>query len=106
MNGLAYLLLGVLALFVLAGLSLLAGRGQRRQRQEMQERLEALRGALALAAEEGGPGRVIVEPRATPHFLELWLARADVTLPLQRLIAAGLILAGVAAIEIHGPDLR
>ena len=94
MNGFGFLLLGVLALFVLAGISLLAGRTQRRQRQQVLERLDELRIDTAVAPPaESGSRRFVAGASGSPHFLRLWLARADIALPPHLLLG----LAGAAA---------
>lgn len=106
MTGLGFLLLGVLALFVMAGISMFAGRRQRRQQQQMQARLEVLRGVLPQRAEEAGPGRApIPAGQAGPWFLRLWLNRADIVLQPHRLVTAALlvVVATVATAWFLGP---
>jgi len=95
MTGFGFLLLGILALFVMAGLSLLSGRAQRRRQQQVQARLQALRDALP--AGETVAGRVVTAPARMPRLVRLWLARADVALSPRLLTAAGLLLAGIVA---------
>jgi tight adherence protein B len=95
MNGLGFLLLGVVALFVLAGISLLAGRTQRHQRKQVLERLDELRGETP--AELAGPNRFVAGAQGGPDFLQLWLTRADITVPPQILVVmAGAVIAAVA----------
>jgi len=94
MSGFGFLLLGVLLFFALATVSLVTGRAQRRRQQEMAGRLEELRGALlagdsAAVAVSGGP--------AGPRLLQLWQARADISLPPHLLLAGGLALAALGA---------
>ncbi|MGO4128808.1 type II secretion system F family protein [Inquilinus sp. YAF38] len=96
MTGLGFLLLGILALFAMAGLSLLAGRAQRRRQRQVQERLHALRNAIPVG--DTATGRIVATPARMPRLLRLWLARADLApSPPRLLIAAGLLLAGVIA---------
>jgi tight adherence protein B len=97
MNGLGFLLLGVLLLLLLAGLSFLAGRTQRRRQQEMAGRLEELRGVLP--SEEGGSvaARIPTGGVAGPRLFQLWQARADVTVPVQLLFTGGIALVVMGA---------
>lgn len=95
MSGFGFLLLGVMALLVLAGIGLVAGRSQRRQRQQVVERLDQLRGDAAVARPMEA-GRFVAGTSATPHLLRLWLARADITLPLQLQLG----LAGAVAVIV------
>ncbi|MGK9170671.1 type II secretion system F family protein [Inquilinus limosus] len=96
MNGLGFLLLGVLALLVMAGVSLLAGRTQRRRQQQVQERLQALHSVLPDGGTAVAP-RTIADPARMPRVLRLWLDRADVTPSPRLIVIAGLLTAGVAA---------
>lgn len=96
MTGLGFLLLGILALFVMAGLSLLAGRAQRRRQQQVQERLHALRDAVPVG-ETAAAGWAVAAPGRMPRLLRLWLARADLALSPRFLTAAGLLLTGIVA---------
>jgi len=102
MSGFGFLLLGVLALFVMAGMSLLAGRAQRRRQQQVQERLQALRDNLPKAA---GVPRPAVTALPGPHFLRLWLTRADVA-PTSRALgvtALAIVLVALAVYWLAGP---
>jgi tight adherence protein B len=103
MTGLGFLLLGILALFVMAGLSLLAGRAHRLRQQQVQGRLQALRDSVVVG--ETATGRVVAAPARTPRLLRLWLARADLSLSPRFLSAAGLLLAGIVAglVLLFGP---
>jgi tight adherence protein B len=104
-NGLGFLLLGVLLLLMLAGMSFLAGRTQRQRQQEMAGRLEELRGVLP--SEEGGfvAARIPTGSVAGPRLFQLWQARADVALPLHLLAAGGamLLALGAALTWLVGP---
>ncbi|WP_342235662.1 type II secretion system F family protein [Inquilinus sp. OTU3971] len=95
MTGFGFLLLGILALFVMAGLSLLAGRAQRRRQQQVQERLQALRSAVPIG--ETAAAGWTAAPARMPRLLRLWLARADLALSPRLFVAAGLLLAGIVA---------
>ncbi|WP_395677151.1 type II secretion system F family protein [Inquilinus sp.] len=98
MNGLGFLLLGVLLFFALAALSLFTGRVQRRRQQEMAGRLEELRGALPAA--DGDAAAVMPTGAPTgPRLFQLWQARADVSLPLH------LVGIGVVAVAALGAGL-
>lgn len=92
MTGIGFLLLGVLALFAMAGVSLFAGRRQRRLQQQMQTRLEMLRGVLPQRADEAMAGRSVPAGQGGPRFLRLWLNRADITLPPHRLLTVALLI--------------
>lgn len=98
MSGAGFLLLGVLALFVLAGLSLLAGRRQRRHQTEMQARLNDLRGGAVAAADEAGPAVVTADAWSGPAAFQRWQARADVIIQAHHLLAGALLLSGLAAV--------
>ncbi|MGO1074255.1 type II secretion system F family protein [Inquilinus sp. CA228] len=95
MTGFGFLLLGVLALLVMAGVSLLAGRAQRRRQQQMQERLQALRDNMPKAA---GVARPQTTALPGPQFLRLWLTRADIAPTPRSLGAAALAIVLVALI--------
>lgn len=97
MSGLGFLLLGVLALFVMAGLSLLAGRAQRRRQQQVQERLQALRDNMPKAA---GVPRQAITTLPAPHFLRLWLIRADIV-PTPRSLGAAALAIGLTALAVY-----
>jgi tight adherence protein B len=101
-TGLGFLLLGVLALFIMAGVSLLAGQAQRRRQQYVQERLQALRDNM-LKAE--GAARPVVTALPGPQFLRLWLTRADIAPTPRSLGAAALaiVLIAVTANWLAGP---
>jgi tight adherence protein B len=105
MTGFGFFLLGVVCLFIMAGVSLMAGRAQRRRRQQVQDRLEALRSAAVMPMADGAAGRFIALPSGGPHFLQLWLARADITLPGRLLAGAILVLAAVTGVAawLFGP---
>jgi tight adherence protein B len=92
MTGIGFLLLGVLALFAMAGVSLFAGRRQRRQQQQMQTRLEMLRGVLPQRTDEAMAGRSIPAGQGGPRLLRLWLNRADIALPPHRLLSVALLI--------------
>ncbi|OWJ62004.1 type II secretion system F family protein [Inquilinus limosus] len=104
MTGFAFLLLGVLALFVMAGISLVAGRRQRRQQQQVQARLELLRSAVPDGVVETAGGRPagarpVPAGQGGPRFLRLWLNRADIVLRPDRLVlAAILVIAATVAV--------
>ncbi|MGF6232054.1 tight adherence protein B [Inquilinus ginsengisoli] len=102
MTGLGFLLLGVLALFIMAGVSLLAGRAQRRRQQHVQERLQALRDNMPKAA---GVARSAVTALPGPQFLRLWLTRADIA-PTPRSLGAAtlaIVLTAIAVNWLAGP---
>ncbi|WP_034852469.1 type II secretion system F family protein [Inquilinus limosus] len=96
MTGLGFLLFGVFALFIMAGISLLAGRAQRRRQQQVQERLQALRD-LQPAGETAAAGRAAA-PARMPRFLRLWLAQADLALSPRQFVGGGLLLAAAVAV--------
>jgi len=89
MSGFGFLLLGVLALLAMAGVSLQAGRAQRRRQQQMQERLEALRDRMPKAA---GAVRPAAAALPVPYVLRLWLTRADVALTSRSLVIVPLAM--------------
>lgn len=105
MNGFGFLLLGVLALFVMAGISLVAGRRQRKQQQQVQARLELLRGAVPGRVAEAAGARPLPAGQGGPQFLRLWLNRADIVLQPDRLVLAGIlvIVATVAVAWLVSP---
>ncbi|MBW8725520.1 MAG: type II secretion system F family protein [Inquilinus limosus] len=106
MTGFGFLLVGVVALFVMAGISLFAGRRQRRQQQLVQTRLEVLRGVLPQRAGETVAGRPPVPAgQGGPRFLRLWMHRADIVLQPHRLVTAALLViaATVAVAWFFGP---
>jgi len=93
MTGFGFLLLGILALFVMAGLSLLSGRAQRRRQQQVQARLQALRDSMPKAT---GAARSTVSALPVPHFLRLWLTRADISPSPRSLVIAALAMVAIA----------
>jgi tight adherence protein B len=98
MNGSGFLLLGVASLFFLAGIGFLASGGQRRRNQQMQDRLEELQGLSTPSPVSLSRNRFVASERGGPQFLELWLARADIALRPQIVLAAGCALLAVASI--------
>ncbi|TSD84892.1 hypothetical protein FFK22_030350 [Mycobacterium sp. KBS0706] len=97
MTGFGFLLFGIMALFIMAGLSLLAGRAQRRRQQQVQARLQTLRDDGVVDETVIG-GRPIAVPGRMPHLLRLWLARADLALSPRFLVVAGLLLIGIVLV--------